>query len=345
MSLKLRDLEIDLPVLAAPMAGGPTTPELVIAAARAGSFGFVPAGYTSPDGFAAQLATVRAAGVPFGVNLFAPNPIRVDPAEFREYAAAIQREADLFDIDLSSTPIVEDDDHWQAKLDLLIENPVPVVSFTFGIPDAADISALRTAGSVLLQTVTTLEEARAAEAAGMDVVLLQASAAGGHSGTLHPSRPTVQRALPDLVREVASAVSLPVIAAGGLSTAADVAAALDAGAVAVAVGTALLLADEAGTSATHRAALQDTSRTTTVITRAFTGRPARALENDFTRRYSAIAPIGYPALHHLTRPIRRAAAASGDPERLHLWAGTGWRHAEARPAVDILTALAAQAAI
>jgi nitronate monooxygenase len=312
----------------------------VIAAARAGSFGFVPAGYKSPDEFAAQLATVRAAGVPFGVNLFAPNPIRVDPGAFRQYAAAIQREADLFDIDLTGARIVEDDDHWQAKLDLLIENPVPVVSFTFGIPDGAVISALRSAGSVLLQTVTTPEEARDAEAAGMDVVLLQASAAGGHSGTLHPSRPTVQVALPDLVREVASAVSLPVIAAGGVSISTEGVAALDAGAIAVAVGTALLLADEAGTSATHRAALQDASRTTTVITRAFTGRPARALENDFTRRYSTVAPIGYPALHHLTRPIRQAAAASGDPERLHLWAGTGWRHAEVRTAAGILTSLA-----
>ena len=340
MSLRLRDLTIDLPVLAAPMAGGPTTPELVIAAARAGSFGFLPAGYRTPDGFQEQVGAVRAAGVPFGVNLFAPNPVSVDPAAFRAYANAIQREADLFGIDLAGAPIVEDDDFWHEKLDILTSMPVPAVSFTFGIPDAASIAALRAVGSLLLQTVTTVDEARLAEAAGMDVILLQASAAGGHSGTLHPDRPTVQIALPDLVRDVSAAVGLPVIAAGGISSAADVSVALDAGAVAVAVGTALLLADEAGTSATHRNALQDVARTTTVMTRAFTGRPARALENEFTRRYSASAPAGYPALHHLTRPIRLAAAAAGDAERLHLWAGTGWQHAQALPAAEILTALA-----
>jgi NAD(P)H-dependent flavin oxidoreductase YrpB (nitropropane dioxygenase family) len=136
-------------------------------------------------------------------------------------------------------------------------------------------------------------------------------------------------------------VPLPVVAAGGVGTAADVAAALGAGAAVVAVGTVLLRASEAGTSATHRAALADPRRTETVVTRAFTGRPARGLRNDFTDRYSAVAPAGYPALHHLTRPIRRAAAASGDPERLHLWAGTGFRHATDEPVATILTRLSA----
>jgi len=343
MSSALRDLGIELPVLAAPMAGGPTTPELVVAAARAGSLGFLPAGYKTPDALAEQLALLRASGAPFGVNVFAPNPVPVDPAEFRAYADAIQREADRFGIDLSDSPIVEDDDFWGDKLDMLVADPVPAVSFTFAIPDRGTIAALRAAGTVVLQTVTTLEEARAAEEAGVDVILLQASAAGGHSGTMHPDRPSPQVALPDLVGQVSAAVALPVVGAGGVSTAADVVVALEAGAVAVAVGTALLLADEAGTSATHRDALRDHSRTTTVMTRAFTGRPARALENGFTRAYSGVAPTGYPALHHLTRSMRQAAAAADDADRLHLWAGTGWQHAEAMPAAEILASLASRA--
>ena len=131
------------------------------------------------------------------------------------------------------------------------------------------------------------------------------------------------------------------IAAGGIADAAGVAAAIAAGADAVAVGTLLLRADEAGTSATHRAALADPARAGTVLTRAFSGRPARGIRNEFTDRYSAVAPYGYPALHYLTSPMRRAAAAAGDPERLHLWAGTGYRHATAEPAAAILRRLAA----
>jgi NAD(P)H-dependent flavin oxidoreductase YrpB (nitropropane dioxygenase family) len=144
--------------------------------------------------------------------------------------------------------------------------------------------------------------------------------------------------LPDLVAAIRHAVPLPVIAAGGIGTADDVAAAVRAGADAVAVGTALLRSDEAGTSATHRLAL--TGDRPTVITHAFTGRPARGLRNEFIERYEPVAPYGYPALHHLTSPLRRAASAAGDPERLHLWAGTGYQYATEEPAGTILTRLA-----
>ncbi|MGW5672064.1 nitronate monooxygenase, partial [Micromonospora sp. NPDC003776] len=122
---------------------------------------------------------------------------------------------------------------------------------------------------------------------------------------------------------------------------ADVRAALTAGATAVLVGTLLLRAAESGTSRTHRDALADPHRDATVVTRAFTGRPARALRNAFTDRYDADAPLGYPAVHHLTRPLRVAAAQAGDADRLHLWAGTGWRAARAAPAAEIVAELTA----
>ena len=125
-------------------------------------------------------------------------------------------------------------------------------------------------------------------------------------------------------------VKLPLLAAGGLATAGDVTGALTAGAVAAVVGTALLLADESGANPTHRAALAEGTRET-VVTRAFTGRPARALRTAFIDRYDPVAPAGYPALHHLTSPLRRAAARAGDAERVHLWAGAGYRHARAEP--------------
>jgi NAD(P)H-dependent flavin oxidoreductase YrpB (nitropropane dioxygenase family) len=322
------------------MAGGAGTPDLAIAAGRAGSFGFVAGGYQLAAAFAADIATVAAAGVPFGVNLFAPNPVPVDPSGYRDYAALLSPEAARYGVPLPATPI-EDDDDWRAKVDVLRTRPVPLISFTFGLPPAADLALLRATGALLAQTVTSVAEARAAVDAGIDVLVVQAAGAGGHSGTFTPQRPAPEVPLPDLVAAVRAAVSLPVLAAGGVGTATDVAAALGAGASLVAVGTALLRATEAGTAAAHRAALAEPRPT--VVTRAFTGRPARGLRNTFIDRYGDAAPLGYPALHHLTRPIRRAASAAGDPEPLHLWAGTGYRHATDEPAATILTRLSTAA--
>ncbi|GAA1412074.1 nitronate monooxygenase [Catellatospora coxensis] len=337
----IRTLGVDLPVFAAPMAGGAGTPALVVAAARAGGLGFLAAGYKTPQALDAEIVTVEAAAVPFGVNLFVPNPVPIDPAALRRYAELLAAEADRHGVTLDPAP-VEDDDRWHDKLDLLRARPVPVISLTFGIPGPADLAALRATGALLVQTVTSLDEAKAAAAAGVDALAVQAATAGGHYGTFTPSAPVTGIALTDLVAAVRHAVDLPSIAAGGLSTPQDVAAALRAGADAAAVGTVLLRSDEAGTSAVHRAALADPDRTGTVVTRAFTGRPARALRNEFTDRYAELAPYGYPAVHHLTAGLRRAAAAAGDAERVHLWAGTGYRQAADGPAAAILARLAAQ---
>ena len=147
--------DLDVPVIGAPLAGGPSTPELVGAVNRAGGLGFLAAGYKTPDAIAEQIRAVRAQGKPFGVNVFAPNPLPVDPAEFRTYAAAIAPDAARHGIDVSAAEPVEDDDHWQAKLDLLRADPVPVVSFTFGLPDSATVAALQRAGTAVLLTVTS----------------------------------------------------------------------------------------------------------------------------------------------------------------------------------------------
>lgn len=340
MDSPLAALGVSTPVLAAPMAGGPTTPALVTAAARANSLGFLAGGYRTADALAKQIAEVRSDGVGFGVNLFAPNPVPVDPEAFRRYARTVAPEARTYGIDILGTGIVEDDDHWSDKIDLLLSDPVPVVSFTFAVPEAAVIAALRAAGSLVVQTVTSAAEAGLAAEAGVDVLAVQASAAGGHSGTLTPQHIPAPVPLTDLLGKVRQAVPLPLVAAGGVATPADVTGALHAGAAAVMVGTVLLRADEAGTSRPHRAALADPARRRTVVTRAFTGRPARALRNSFTDRYTGLAPAGYPALHHLTSPMRKAAAAADDPERINLWAGTGYRHATAEPAGQILQWLA-----
>ncbi|OCB31774.1 2-nitropropane dioxygenase [Mycobacterium malmoense] len=335
----LAQFGMSIPLVAAPMAGGPTTPAMVSAATHAGGLGMLAAGYKTVEAVEAEAKQVRAEGIPFGINLFAPNPLPVDPESYRAYAAIVQRDADRFGLTLPPDPI-EDSDTFDEKIALLLDDPVPMVSFTFGIPPREVIAALRKAGSVVAQTVTTPAEAAQAHEAGVDMLAVQAAAAGGHSGTLSPRTPLTPMPVAELVERTVAAVPLPVIAAGGLATPAAVAGVIRAGAAAAAVGTVLLRADESGASATHRAALTDPRFTETVLTRAFTGRPARGLRNAFIDAHEARAPLGYPALHHLTSPLRKAAAAAGEPDYVHLWAGTGYRDATAEPAADILRRLA-----
>ncbi len=342
MSPRLADLHLEIPLIAAPMAGGPGTPELVVAAARAGGLGFLAAGYRTAAALAEQISRVRESSIPFGVNVFAPNPVPVDLAAFHRYALAIRHEADQFDLDLADDIPIEDDDHWRDKIDVLLADPVPVVSFTFAVPDRGVVADLRRAGSIVVQTVTSADEALLALDAGVDALAVQASAAGGHWGTFTPDQPPAAVPLVELLAQVRRAVNLPLVAAGGLATPDDVAAVLDAGADAAMLGTVLLRTEESGASAAHQAALADPGRGDTVMTRAFTGRPARALRNRFVDRYDALAPAGYPAIHHLTSPLRKSATAAGDPELVNLWAGTGYRHASVEPAAELLTHLAEQ---
>lgn len=342
MSSPLTGLGVATPVLAAPMAGGPSTPALVTAAAETGGLGFLAGGYQTVDLLAEQIRTVRSSTDRFGVNLFAPNPIPIGEDEYHRYARAIQPAADRYGINLADTPLRDDDDGWRDKVDLLIDQPVPVISFTFGIPEPAVVRELKWTGAVIVQTVTSPQEAVQAEEAGADLLAVQAAAAGGHSGTLTPEVAPPQVSLTELLAQVRNRCGLPLIAAGGLATPDEVREAIAAGASAVAVGTVLLRCRESGASEVHKDALADPRFTQTVVTRAFTGRPARALANEFTERHSQDAPLGYPAVHHLTRPLRKAAANAGDPHHLHLWAGTGFRSATEEPAADIIERLAGE---
>ena len=335
----LTQFGMSIPLIAAPMAGGPTTPAMVSAATRAGALGMLAAGYKTAEAVEGEIKSVRAEGIPFGINVFVPNPLPVDPDSYRTYAEIIQREADQFGLELPPEPI-EDTDRFDEKITLLLDDPVPMVSFTFGIPPRRVIAALQQADSVVIQTVTTPDEAAQARDAGVDMLAVQAAAAGGHSGTLSPREPLQPVPIVDLVKEIAATVPLPVLAAGGLATPGAVAEVIRAGAAAAVVGTVLLRADESGASATHQAALTDPARTETVLTHAFTGRPARGLRNTFIDTHEAQAPFGYPAVHYLTSPLRKAAAAAGKPDYVHLWAGTGYRHATAEPTSEILRRLA-----
>ena len=330
----------ELPLAAAPMAGGPSTPQLTAAVSAAGAFAFVPAGYQSTQALAADIAAARASAASFGVNLFVPSAGGISEAEFWRYAGELRPEADRYGLPLPTEMPAVGDDGWADKLDLLLADPVPVVSMTFGLSSADEVAALRKAGSQVLVTVTTVDEARAAADVGADGLVAQGSAGGAHSGTHDPARAITAMPTSQLTRDVIAATGLPTVAAGGVDGPRAVTELLAAGACAVAVGTLLLRTDESGASQTHKDALADPRFTETVVTRAFTGRPARALRNRFVDRFDPIAPTGYPAINALTRGLRQAAAAAGDPHGVHLWAGTGYRAATTGSARGVIERLA-----
>ncbi|MQA93184.1 MAG: nitronate monooxygenase [Streptosporangiales bacterium] len=320
------------------MAGGVSTPELAAAAGDAGGLGFLAGGYRTAAELAGDIAKTRAlTSAPFGVNLFVPGDDRPEPEALRAYAERISSDADLAGVTLGE-PRADDDD-WAAKFDGLLADPVPVVSFTFGCPTAERIAALRERGSRVWVTVTTPDEALAADAAGADALVVQGSEAGGHRAGFPAGGPEEggEIGLLPLIALVRTVSGLPLVAAGGIMRDAAVAAVRSAGAGAAQAGTAFLLAPEAGTHPVHRAALRRPGRT--ALTRAFTGKPARGLVNEFMRRHSAYAPIAYPHIHHMTRPLRAAAGKAGDPDAMSLWAGQGFRLAEERPAAEIVERL------
>jgi nitronate monooxygenase len=327
-------------VIVAPMAGGPSTTDLVAAAAEAGAAGFLPAGYKPAHAMRADIEAVRAAttGV-FGVNVFMPGEPAADKDAVTSYLDAIAGDAAALGAALG--PPAWDEDDWPAKIAELVARPVPIVSFTFGCPEPDVIAALRAAGSSVWVTVTDQDEAAIAVRNGADCLCLQGAEAGAHRGTF-TNRPGGSAGALELIAAVRTGTDVPLVAAGGIMTAADVAAALAAGAEAVQCGTAFLRCTESGAHPVYKAALADTRYQSTAVTRAFSGRPARGLLNGFMRAHED-APAAYPEINNATRPMRAAAAAAGDPDRMSLWAGRGYRAATARPAGEIIEMLCGQA--
>lgn len=312
---------------------------LARAVIEAGAFAFLAGGNKTTAALAAEIEQLRGAGNEFGVNLFAPPSARVGETEFAAYVERLRPEAEALGIELDPLPRTGDDE-WHQKLALLLECPVAVVSVTFGLPTRDEVAALQTRGSRVLATVTSPAEALDAAVLGVDGLTVQGYRAGGHSAVHDPATWPDNIEAAELVRRIRDAVALPIIAAGGVDGPAAVRELLDAGAEAVAVGTMLLRTDEAGTSALHRASLSSSSYAATALTRAFTGRPARGLRNGFIDRNTGFAPSGYPEVHYLTRGLRNAALAAGDADRLHMWAGTGFKSAPEGPAAEAILWLA-----
>lgn len=332
------------PIVQAPMAGGPSTPALAAAVGAAGGLGFLAAGLATVDAVAADIAALRgASGVrPFGLNLFArPSPPACGAAELSAFAASLADDERRYGV-AAGAP-AGGDDGYDEKIALAIDRRVPIISFTFGCPSALEIERLHEAGSDVWVTVTSPAEGVAAHAAGADVLVAQGIEAGGHQGTWDDAAAVDGLGLLALLRPLAAAVPLPLVAAGGLMDGAGIAAALAAGAVAAQLGTAFLRTPEAGTSAPHRDALAAMPPAATRLTRAFTGRRARGIVNRFLEDHDDWAPPAYPEVLRITTSLRAAAGAAGDADGLPLWAGQAYPLARGLPASELVRVLGAEA--
>ncbi|GCD82875.1 oxidoreductase [Parageobacillus thermoglucosidasius] len=330
---------ISVPIIQAPMAGGVSTPALAAAVSNAGGLGFLAGGYKKAEEMRKEIVAVRElTDKPFGVNVFVPSEEDVDENALLRYRQVLEKEAERFGVPLGEAKW--DDDDWEAKLAVLVEENVPVVSFTFGCPSPDIIAKLKDNGSFVIVTVTSTEEALIAKQAGANALCVQGPEAGGHRASFRNNAASHENAsLLVLLQQIREAVDIPLIAAGGIMSGRDIAAVLAAGACAAQLGTAFLRCPESGANPLHKNALVDPNFQSTAVTRAFTGRPARGLVNRFMLEYDKLAPAAYPHIHHMTKQLRKAAAQANDPQAMSLWAGQGYRLAKDMPAGEIVRLL------
>lgn len=328
-----------LPIIAAPMAGGPSSPALVAAVSEAGGLGVLGCGYDSPDRIREQIAEVRKlTAKPFGVNLFVPTPVEIDETAVAAALDALQPFAAAYDVQLALRPPFAED--FDAQLEVVLAERVAMFSFTFGVPSYNALAALRGAGIAVCGTATSLAEAVALrQTGGVDIVCLQGTEAGGHRGGFIGAPEDSLVGIEALVAEARDAVDLPLIASGGIMDGRGIAAVLSGGADAAQLGTAFLRCPEAGTSAPYRAALRSARDTDTVITKAFSGRAARGVRNALSDALADVPVPAYPVMNSLTRELRRRAAAAGDSSMLSLWAGHGVARGRELPAGELVAVL------
>lgn len=342
----LERLGLEHPIVQAPMAGGPTTTELVAAVSSAGALGSLGAAYLTGAAIRAAVAEIRRrTSRPFAINLFIPEREPLDLA--RVEAAQAMLAPYRAELGLPTPPVPSPlTIPFEEQIEATLEARVAGVSFTMGALDPAMVRAFQAQGAVVMGTATTVAEARILEGTGVDAIVAQGSEAGGHRGTFAAPFERALVGTMALVPQIVDAVRVPVIAAGGIMDGRGVAAALALGAAAAQLGTAFLTCAEAGTDPAHRRALVESSDESTTVTRAFSGKPARGLRNRFIEeiepRGEAIAP--FPLQNALTRDIRAAATRLGRPELTSQWAGQASAMVRSMSAAELIAALARELA-
>jgi nitronate monooxygenase len=336
----LAEVGIENPVILAPLGGGPSTPELVAAVSNAGGLGTLAAAYLTAEQIEEEVRRIRQlTSRPFGINLFSAGYDKKehgDPSPMLQILAEAHQKLGIAAPVLPEHPANPFPDQFQA----VIEAHPRLFSFTFGNLDRVAASELRAIGTLVFGTATSVREAQILED-DVDAIIAQGSEAGAHRGTFAGSFEDAMVPTLQLVRDIRRVSEAPVIASGGIMDGRDIAAAIDAGAVAVQIGTAFLACPESGASAAYKHALLSAKQDTTVITRAFSGRPARGLRNQFieTMEGKEDAILPYPLQNALTRPMRTAAAKQGHSGYLSLWAGQGVMRIRQMPAGELVQTL------
>src|SRR5689334_8899728 len=330
---------MSVPVVLAPMGGGPSTPELAAAVSNAGGLGSLAVAYSNPEQIEQDIAKLRGLTQrPFAVNLFSPEaqlPLNGDVSAVIDFLRPYHERLGLKAPELPQKPI----ENFDEQLDAVCKAAPPIVSFTFGLLPEQATKRLKAQGAYLIGTATTVEEARVLEHSGVDAVVAQGSEAGAHRGTFAVPAEEALIGTVALVPQIADAVSIPVIASGGIMDGRGIVAALALGASAVQMGTAFLAAKESGTNATYREALLKAREDQTTTTRAFSGRMARGLRNEFIEKWNAsgLTQLSYPWQNAFTQQMRRAAAATRQPGMLSLWAGQGVRLIREGTAAELIS--------
>ncbi|MFT4399557.1 nitronate monooxygenase [Bacillus sp. SW14] len=314
-------LSLTKPVIQAPMAGGLVTPVLAAAVSNEGALGSLASGYLSSDMLEKQIVDMQQlTDGAFQVNVFVPES-RKEPDE-----GNIQTWKNRIPFAEQAPPFSSEEEEWEdfhKKISIILKHNVRACSFTFGIPPDETIQALKKNGCCLIGTATVPQEAIMLEERGMDIIVLQGSEAGGHRGSFLPVSGEAALGLMSLIPQAADAVSVPVIAAGGIADRRGVQAAHCLGAQGVQVGTLFLMCEQCEASETYKGELKRARGTDTRLTSLFSGKPARGIVNQWMKEQQAeeANALPYPLQNTLTKPMRKQAAREKDSGYMSLWAG------------------------
>jgi nitronate monooxygenase len=334
---------IEHPIIAAPMAGA-GTPELAIAVAEAGGLGSLPCAMLSVEHAREAMARIRQrTSRPLNLNFFCHTPPKMDATREAAWRARLAPYYVELGLDPAAPVPASSRKPFDDEFCILVETHKPeVVSFHFGLPEPALLDRVKRTGARIISSATTVAEARWLESHGCDAIIAMGSEAGGHRGSFLSDDMARQVGTFALVPQVADAVRVPVIAAGGVADARGIVAALALGAAAVQIGTAYLFCPEAKVAPLHLQALQTAADDETAITNVFTGRPARSIVNRLMREIgplSAIAPE-FPLAAGALAPLRAKAEPAGSRDFMSLWSGQAARLARALPAGELTRRLA-----
>lgn len=343
----LKTLNLTCPIVQAPMAGGATTPELIAAVSNFGGLGSLGAGTTAPTKIQEQIQQIKAlTDKPFAVNLMVLSEAESTTfnAPIPGWLQAYYEEQDI-ELILPENPA----QLFEAQLQVLLDNPVPVASFTFGIISKEQVSALQELGTKVVGTANHPEEAKAWADIGADTVCVQGVEAGGHRGGWLPQSEQDPLGLLTLISQTKAVTDVPLIAAGGIMTAQSIRAVLSAGAEMAQLGTAFLATAECGVSSAYKAELLKAAtgerNSQTCLTRLFSGKQARGLVNDYLLKYAAYdndSLPAYPQLNAMTQPMRAAASKANNTDYMSLWAGQGVALIQAEPVATLMQRLVSQ---